>query len=79
LKDIFVVVALILSMATMFTAHVAITYGLAFRTPRWRAAVGFVVPPLGLYWAWRERMKIRAFILVGALVLYIVATVVAKL
>ncbi len=79
MKDTFVVVALILSMATMFTAHVAITYGLAFRAPRWRALIGFFVAPLGLYWAWREKLRIRCFILMGALVLYVVATVVAKL
>ena len=79
MKDMFVVVALILSMATMFTAHVAITYGLAFRAPRWRALVGFLVAPLGLYWAWREKLKIRSSIMVGAQVLYVVATVVAKL
>ena len=78
MKDTFVVVTLILSLATMSTAHVAITYGLAFRTPRWRALVGLVVPPLGLYWAWLEKLRIRAFIFAGALVLYVVATVVAK-
>ena len=79
MKDTFVVVALVLSLATMLTAHVAITYGLAFRTPRWRALVGFFVPPLALYWAWLEKLKIRAIIAVGAVVLYIVAAVVAKL
>lgn len=79
MKDTFVVVTLILSLATMSTAHVAITYGLAFRTPRWRALVGLFVPPLGLYWAWLEKLRVRAFIMGGALVLYVVATVVAKL
>ena len=75
----FVVAALVLSLATMITVHVAITYGLAFRTPRWRALVGLFVPPLALYWAWLEKLKIRVFIVAGALVLYIVAAVVAKL
>ena len=74
----FVVGALILAFAAMLTAHVAITYGLAFRPPRWRALVGFFIAPLGLYWAWRERMRIRAGIMAGALVLYIVANVVAR-
>lgn len=75
----FVVGALILAFAAMLTVHVTITYGLAFRPPRWRALVGFFMAPLGLYWAWREGMKVRAVIMVAALVLYIVANVVARL
>jgi hypothetical protein len=74
----FVVGALLISFATMLTAHVAVTYGLAFRAPRWRALIGFFVAPLGLYWAWRERMKIRAGIMASALGLYVVASIVAS-
>ena len=54
----FVVVTLIVAFALLVTAHVAITYGLAWRPPRWRAAAAFVIAPLAPYWAWRERMKV---------------------
>jgi hypothetical protein len=79
LKDTIVVIALVLSFAVMITAHVAITYGLARRPPRWRAAVAFFVAPLAWYWAWRENMTVRLWISLGALVVYIAATVVARL
>jgi hypothetical protein len=78
LKDLVVVIGLVLASALLVTAHVAITYGLAWRTPRWRAPVGFLVMPLAPYWAWREGMRVRAGIWVGALVVYVIATVVAR-
>jgi hypothetical protein len=78
-KDILVVIALILSFALMITAHVAITYGLAKRPPRWRAVVGFFVMPLAWGWAYREQMRVRLWIGLGALALYIAATVIARL
>lgn len=78
MKDIVVVPALVLAFALFVTAHVAITYGLAFRHPRWRAVVGFFFPPVAAYWAWRERMRIRAAIWAVALVLYVIANVIAR-
>ena len=68
---------LVLAFALFLTAHVAITYGLAFRQPRWRAPAAFFVAPLAPYWAWRERMRIRSGVWMVALILYVVATVVA--
>jgi hypothetical protein len=79
LKDLIVVISLIVAFALLITAHVAITYGLVRRAPRWRAPIAFFVVPLAPYWAWREKMKVRAGIWTGALVLYMVATVVASL
>jgi hypothetical protein len=73
-----IVISLIVAFALLVTAHVAITYGLAWRAPRWRAPIAFFVVPLAPYWAWRERMKVRAGIWTGALVLYVVATVIAS-
>lgn len=73
-----VVIGMIVAFALFVTAHVAITYGLAFRQPRWRAPVGFLVAPLAAYWAWRERMKVRTGIWLGALVIYVVAIMIAK-
>jgi hypothetical protein len=78
LKDVVIVISLVVAFGLLITAHVAITYGLARRAPRWRAPIAFFVVPLAPYWAWRERMKVRAGIWTGALVLYVVATVIAS-
>ena len=78
MKDLIVVATLVISLALFITAHVTITYGLAFRHPRWRALVAFLVPPLAPFWAWRERMRIRASLWTAALVLYVIATIVAR-
>ncbi len=77
MKDLVVVATLVISLALFITAHVTITYGLAFRQPRWRAPVAFFVPPLAAFWSWRERMRIRAGIWLASLVLYVIATIVA--
>lgn len=78
MKDLIVTIALVLGSASMFTAHVALTYGLAFRPPRWRALAGFFVAPLAPYWGFREGMKIRAGIWVGAFVIYVIAAIIAR-
>jgi hypothetical protein len=78
LKDKIVVGTLVIAFALFITAHVAITYGLAFRRPRWRALAAFLFAPLAPFWAWREHMRIRAGIWAAALVLYVVATIVAR-
>ncbi len=78
MKDLVTVALVVVAFATFITAHVAITYGLAKRPPRWRAAAGFIVPPLGAYWGWQEKMKARVGIFVGALALDLVARVVAS-
>ena len=73
-----VVIGLVLAFALFITAHVAIAYGLALRPPRWRSAVALFAAPLAPYWAWREHMRIRAGVWVGALLIYAIATVVAR-
>lgn len=78
MKDMIVVGTLVLAFALFVTAHVAITWGLAFRTPRWRAPVAFVAAPLAPFWAWRERMRIRACVWLAALILYVIATIIAR-
>jgi hypothetical protein len=77
-KDLIVVATLVVALALFITAHVTITYGLAWRPPRWRALVAFFVAPLAPFWAWREHMRIRAGIWGTALVLYIVAMIVSR-
>jgi hypothetical protein len=76
--DLVVTLAVVLSFATLLTAHVMLVAGLVARRPRWRGALALVVVPLAPYWGFRERMKARAVIWTAALVLYAIALVVAS-
>lgn len=78
MKDLIVVGTLIIAFALFITAHVAIACGLVWKSPKWRAPVALVVVPLAPYWALREHMRVRAVLWAAALVLYVVATVVAR-
>jgi hypothetical protein len=64
-------VALVVAFAVCVTAHVGILFGLARRTPRWRAAAALVVVPLALYWAVRAKMYVRAAAWVVGIVAYV--------
>ncbi len=64
-------VVLVLHAAT----HLAVVVGLALRPPRWRAAVGFFIAPLGLVWAWREGYRARVWAFGGTLAAYVVLLV----
>ncbi len=70
--------ALVLAFALLVTVHVMITFGLTARRPRWRGPVAFVVAPLAPYWAWRERMRVRAAMWAVALVAYVAVRVAAS-
>jgi hypothetical protein len=78
LKDVVLVAILVLAFASVVTAHVAITFGLARSKPRWRALVAFVLVPLAPYWAWRAQMRKRTWLWIGSLVLYLAALIVAS-
>lgn len=78
MKDLIVVATLVIALALFITAHVTITYGLAWRPPRWRAVVAFFVPPLAPFWAWREKMRVRTIVWGAALALYVVAMIVSR-
>lgn len=78
MKDLIVVIAVSIAFAALLTAHVAIAFGLLGRRPRWRGPVAFAMIPLAPYWAWRERMRVRAIVWSGALVLYVIARIVAS-
>jgi hypothetical protein len=77
-KDIVLVAGVVLAFAILVTTHVTIAFGLLRRHPRWRAPVAFVVAPLAPYWAWRDRMRVRATLWSAALVLYVVAMLLAR-
>jgi hypothetical protein len=68
----------VLAFALLVTAHLAIVVGLVAKTPRWRALVALVFPPMAPYWAWREHMRVRAGIWAAGLVLYVVARIAAS-
>ena len=79
MTDMILVATLVLALALLITAHVAIAYGLLWKTPRWRAPLALLVAPLAPYWAWRERMRVRACVWAAALLLYGIASTVALL
>jgi hypothetical protein len=66
---------LIGSFAALVTTHVALVAGLLRRRPRWRGVVGLLPPlaPLAVYWAFRERLHLRAALWLAWFTLYIVA------
>jgi hypothetical protein len=70
MRDTIVIGGLVLAFATLVTTHVAITYGLAKQSPRWRAALAFFVPPLAPYWALRLGMMVRGTVWVAAVIAY---------
>jgi hypothetical protein len=76
--DLVVTLTVILSFATLLTAHVTLVAGLVARRPRWRGAIALLVVPLAPYWGFRERMKARSFIWTAALAIYAIALVVAQ-
>ncbi len=78
MKDIVLVACVVLAFAFLVTAHVAIVVGLIGKTPRWRAPAAFFLAPLAPYWAWHERMRVRAGLWVGGLVVYVVARIAAS-
>ena len=71
MKDIILIALMVVGFAWLFTVHVTIAFGLALRPPRWRALVGFLVPPLAPYWAWRSGMPKRAWLWVAGVIVYL--------
>jgi len=58
-RDEIVSAGLVLSFATLVTAHVTLVLGLAGHPPRWRALAALVVLPLAPWWGRSERMNAR--------------------
>ena len=71
--DAIAYVAMIVGFATALTAHVAIAFALAFRTPRWRAPLAFVVPPLAPFFALRDGRRVAASFWLCGVVVYVAA------
>lgn len=76
--DSFIAVAIIVSFATLVTAHVALAAGLVARKPWWRGLLALVVVPLAPYWGAREKMRARVVVWAVALVGYTAALVIGS-
>jgi hypothetical protein len=74
--DLFLMVSIVLSFATLLTAHVALTAGLVARPPRVRSVVAFILLPLAPYWGFRENMRGRAITWLASLSAYVLLRVV---
>ncbi len=77
--DLVLLAALVGSFAILVTTHVALSFGLVLRRPRWRGPVSLLVPPLAPYWGMEAGMKRRAALWVGAVCIYAVARIAAEL
>ena len=78
MKDILLVGLVVVAFAWVVTVHVAITFGLARRRPRWRALVAFALLLPAPFFAWQERMRKRAGMWIGGVVVYLVALFLAS-
>jgi hypothetical protein len=70
--------ALVVSFATLATAHVALVTGLVARKPRWRAPVAAIVLPLAPVWGFRAAMPVRSAAWIAGAVAYIVTRWLAR-
>jgi hypothetical protein len=61
---------LLAAFALLVTMHVTLAIGLLRRSPWWRAPVGFVVPPLAVWWGWQAKMRVRSALWGVAAVVY---------
>jgi hypothetical protein len=71
--DLALYATIVIAFAAFATAHATIVYGLARRGPAGRAVLAFFVLPLGLYWAAREKMRVRAAVWIASAVGYLAA------
>ena len=77
--DMIVVVALLLSFATVVVVHVAIAFKLLWRKPRYRGLVALVIPPLAPWWAYSENWQRLCWVWVGAVLCYTAALTAASI
>ncbi len=77
LRDEIVFGVLVVAFAALVTVHVAICAALVHHKSLWRLPIALVVFPLAPYWAWRQRMHVRALAWIGALVAYALARILA--
>jgi hypothetical protein len=73
LRDAITTAVLLVSFATLVTLHVVIAWKLARTKTPWRAAIGFVLPPLAPVYAFREGFRRLAATWVAVVALYATA------
>jgi hypothetical protein len=66
-------IAVVVSFASLVTAHVAVVHGIASTGNRSRAAAALVIVPLAPYAAFRSGLPIRAAVWIVAALAYAVA------
>jgi hypothetical protein len=77
-RDALLLGVLVISFATLLTAHVAIAVRLFMKSrPRYRGVVAFMVPPLAPFWAYTHGFRRMCWLWVGAVTCYAVAITVA--
>lgn len=69
---------LVVSFATLVTAHVSITYRVAADGHRALALACVLAPPLAPYAAFRSGRALRASVWLGACALYVVSLILAR-
>lgn len=77
-RDEVVSLGLVGAFALLVTAHVTVVAGLAARTPRWRALLALVAPPLAPWWAFRGGMKRRTAAWLAGAIAYVAFFVLAR-
>jgi hypothetical protein len=63
-------VVLTLALVVHFGAHVAIATAFVRRAEYVKAAAGFLVPPLAVYWGWQAERRMEVGLWAGALFVY---------
>ena len=71
MSDVLLVIVVAAAFALMMTAQVAILAGMVRRKQWWRALSGLLMPPLSLYWAHREGMRVRGIVWLAASIVYV--------
>lgn len=66
------------AFALLVTTHFALAFGLVFRRPRWRGPLALLVPPLAPYFGMLEKLRVRSWLWLAALALYVVGLIVTR-
>jgi uncharacterized membrane protein YqaE (UPF0057 family) len=75
MKDRILLGGLVLAFALFLTFQIATVFGLAKRPPRVRALLSVVLPPVAVYYAYREGFRVRAIGLGISLLAYLLLRV----
>jgi len=75
--DITLLVLPALSLGLLVTAHLVIVARLFGQSPRWRAAVALLVPPLAPFWGAQAALKLWCRLWIGAALAYAITLLIA--